>query len=110
MDEIKIREAESSTAITPFLAIPHLIAEGENKFMLFLVKCPEGIEFSEEYDNVKAIFVLLGTRDLRNRHLKTLAAIAQVTQGRKFEERWQNALDENQLRDVLLLATRKRNV
>ncbi len=105
---LKEREAESSTALTSHLAIPHLITEGEGQFMLFLVKCIEGAEFSAENNEVKAVFVLLGTRDLRNRHLKTLAAIAQITQGKLFEQRWQLAIDENQLKDVLLLAKRKR--
>jgi basic amino acid/polyamine antiporter, APA family len=103
------REAESSTAISQYLAIPHLIVEGEGKFMLFLVKCAGGVEFSEECNDVKAIFVLLGTRDLRNRHLKTLAAIAQVAQNKKFGERWLNVMNQDQLHDVLLLAKRNRH-
>jgi hypothetical protein len=40
--------------------------------------------------------------------LKTLAAIAQLVQHRKFETLWQKARTEEQLRDVLLLGQRKR--
>jgi basic amino acid/polyamine antiporter, APA family len=102
------REAESSTVITPEVAIPHLIIEGKESFKLMLVKNSEGIKFSDEYDTVKAVFVLAGTRDQRNRHLKSLSAIAQIIQNSKFEIRWENATTDRQLRDMLLLAKRKR--
>jgi amino acid transporter/mannitol/fructose-specific phosphotransferase system IIA component (Ntr-type) len=102
------REEDSSTAITPSVAIPHIIVEQEKCFRFFIVKCTGGVEFSEENDNVNAVFVLIGSRDQRNRHLKTLAAIAQIIQDRRFEEIWGMAHTEKQLRDVLLLAKRKR--
>ncbi len=106
---LREREQESSTAITPNLAIPHIIIEGEDRFMLFLIKCEEGIEFSEEADDVRAVVLLLGTRNLRNLHLKSLAAIAQIAQNKKIGERWVRAQNEEQLHDVLLLAKRKRH-
>jgi mannitol/fructose-specific phosphotransferase system IIA component (Ntr-type) len=90
------------------VAIPHLILEGNKCFKLMLVKNSEGIKFSDEYDAVKAIFVLAGTRDQRNRHLKSLSAIAQIIQNPNFEIRWEAAATERQLRDMLLLAKRKR--
>ncbi|MCF6177341.1 MAG: amino acid permease [Victivallaceae bacterium] len=102
------REAESSTVITPEVAIPHLIIEGKECFKLMLVKNSEGIKFSDEYDTVKAVFVLAGSRDQRNRHLRSLSAIAQIIQNPKFEIRWGNATTDRQLRDMLLLAKRKR--
>jgi len=102
------REAESSTVITPEVAIPHLILEGKECFKLMLVKNSEGIKFSDEHDTVKAVFVLAGTRDQRNRHLKSLSAIAQIIQDPKFELHWEHAVTDRQLRDMLLLAQRKR--
>ena len=102
------RETESSTVITPDVAIPHLILEGTTCFKLMLVKNSKGIKFSDEYDAVKAVFVLAGTRDQRNRHLKSLSAIAQIIQNPNFEIRWESAATDRQLRDMLLLAKRKR--
>lgn len=104
------REEESSTAISPMVAIPHIIVDHKNCFKLFLLKSEEGIDFGNNYDEVKAIFVLAGSRDQRHRHLKTLAAIAQLVQHRKFDTTWQKARTKEQLRDVLLLGQRKREV
>ncbi|MDD5728250.1 MAG: PTS sugar transporter subunit IIA, partial [Victivallales bacterium] len=104
------RESESSTAISPMVAIPHIIVDCKDSFKLFLLKAEPGIDFGDCYDEVKAIFVLAGSKDQRHRHLKTLAAIAQLVQHRKFETSWRNARTEEQLRDVLLLGQRKRDV
>ena len=109
-DFLQEREEESSTAISPMVAIPHIIVDSKNCFKLFLLKSEEGIDFGNNYDEVKAIFVLAGSRDQRHRHLKTLAAIAQLVQHRKFETLWQKARTKEQLRDVLLLGQRKREV
>jgi mannitol/fructose-specific phosphotransferase system IIA component (Ntr-type) len=102
------REQESSTVITPFVAIPHIIAEGQHQFRIFIARCKNGIQFSEKHQDVKAIFVILGTKDERNLHLKALAAIAQIIQEEEFEKKWLLAKNEHQLRDILLLSQRKR--
>ena len=41
------READSSTALRPDLAIPHIIVEGTGAFGLLLARCRDGIHFSE---------------------------------------------------------------
>lgn len=102
------REKEGSTAITPFVAIPHIIIPGSGKFKLVVVRCKEGIKFTEENDKVKAVFVLFGTKDERTFHLKVLSAIAHIVQNPDFERTWINAKDENQLKDIVLLSERKR--
>ena len=107
-DFLQEREEESSTAISPMVAVPHIIVDRENCFKLFLLKSEQGIDFGNDYDEVKAIFVLAGSRDQRHRHLKTLAAIAHLVQHRKFDSLWMSARTEKQLRDVLLLGQRKR--
>ena len=104
------REQESCTAISPMVAIPHIIVSHKDCFKLFIIKSEAGIDFGEDYNEVKAVFVLAGSRDQRNRHLKALAAIAQLVQHPKFDALWQHARTEEQLRDVLLLGQRKRNV
>lgn len=101
------REAESSTAISPFVAIPHIILEGSQRFVVVLVRAPKGIHFTEEHSSIKAVFVLMGTRDKRNLHLRALAAIAQIAQNEEFEARWLNAR-KSDLNDLILLSSRKR--
>jgi mannitol/fructose-specific phosphotransferase system IIA component (Ntr-type) len=102
------REEESSTALSDFVAVPHIIIPGSNHFQLVLVRSREGIRFSETAQSVKAIFVLMGTRDERNFHLRALTAIAQICQDESFDEAWLEVRKENQLRDLMLLRSRRR--
>lgn len=102
------RERESSTVLSPFMAIPHFVVEGEHKFDILLARCREGIEFSEDAPRVHTVFVLAGTKDERPFHLRALAAIAQVAQDPNFEHRWMAAKNEQALRDIVLLGQRKR--
>ncbi len=102
------RENESSTVITDFVAIPHIIIKGTDAFKLLVVRAAKGIEFSDENSDIKSIFVLMGTKDNRNFHLKALAAIAQIIQDKDFEKFWIKAKNENNIKDLLLLSERKR--
>jgi len=103
------REAESSTVLTPHLAIPHIILNGENKFEVLLARSQRGVYFSEKAPEVKIIFVIAGSKDERQFHLKSLAAIAQIVQQHDFQEKWLNAQNVDSLRDIILLADRYRN-
>ncbi len=102
------REEESSTVLTENLAIPHIIIGGENKFNILLARCKDGIYFSKEAPKIQIVFVIAGTKDERNFHLQTLAAIAQIVQNPNFEKKWLNAKNEEALRDIVLLGDRKR--
>ena len=102
------RERESSTVLTPNLAIPHIILDGDRTFEILIARCREGVKFSEEAPAVKAVFVLVGSRDERNFHLRALSAIAQIVQDPHFDERWMAAREETALRDIVLLGKRKR--
>lgn len=103
------RENESTTVITENLAIPHIILQGEHKFSILMVRCREGIRFSEESPAVQIVFVIAGTRDERTFHLRALAAIAQIVQNPNFEKKWLKARNIEALRDIVLLGERKRH-
>ena len=103
------REKESTTAIAPGLAIPHVIIQGEKKFDILLARCKQGIKFQESGPPVHVVFVLLGTRDERSFHLKSLMWIAQIANDPDFRERWTNARDQEELRNIILLAARERD-
>jgi amino acid transporter/mannitol/fructose-specific phosphotransferase system IIA component (Ntr-type) len=109
IDLFKQREKEGSTAITPLVAIPHIIIPGQNKFKLIIVRCKEGIKFTEKDNNLKAVFVLFGTKDQRTFHLKVLAALAGILQNQNFEKLWLTAKDKQQIKDILLLGQRFRS-
>jgi amino acid transporter len=101
------REEQGSCVLTPFVAIPHIIVDGEKLFKIMLVRSREGICFEED-QSVKAFFVIAGSRDMRHLHLKALAAIAHIVQHPEFEKRWSVAKNEEQLKDILLLSDRVR--
>lgn len=102
------REEESSTVIRPGLAIPHIVVEGEKKFRILLARCRDGVIFPHVDSKVNVIFVLAGTKDERNFHLRALAAIAEIAQAQDFDKHWLGARNVEELRDIVLLAERKR--
>ncbi len=108
LEALLARERESSTVLAPGLAIPHVVIKGEGAFGILLARSREGIALSEGKSPVHVIFVLVGTGDERSLHLWALSAIAQVVQGADFKERWMSAKNEQALRDVVLLADRRR--
>jgi len=103
------RESEGSTVIQPGLAIPHIVVEGENKFDILLVRAVEGINFANTLEPVNAMFILAGSKDERNYHLRALMAIAQIAQEKDFMERWLAARDIETIRNIILLSNRKRD-
>jgi amino acid transporter len=97
------REKDSSTIIAPGLAIPHIILPGEEKFEILLARCKDGIIFPPNPEPVHAMFVLAGTYDERNFHLKALMSIAKVVQKADFMKKWMKATSQEGLRDIVLL-------
>ncbi len=102
------REEESTTVIAPGLAIPHIIIEGNKHFDILLIRSLNGIVFFKDQPKINTIFVLVGTKDERNFHLRALAAIAQIVQDSNFQSRWMKAKNIEALRDVVLLGKRIR--
>ena len=103
------REEESTTALRPGLAIPHIVIQGSGKSDILLARCKEGITFAESVPPVHAVFVLVGTRDERHFHLCALMAIAQITEEPDFDSRWMVARSVDELRDIVLLGERRRH-
>ena len=103
------RERESSTVIQPGLAVPHVVVPGDNQFELALVRCRQGAVFSELNEPVTQAFVLVGSADERNYHLRALMHIAHVVEEPGFADRWRAARGPEGLRDVILLSGRKRH-
>jgi len=105
---LKSRQEDCNTAISPFIAIPHIVIEGNDNFFLILIRCKEGIKFTAKENSIKAVFTFVGTREDRAFHLKTLAAIATLVQQDSFEEKWLSSENPNYLRDMVLLSERMR--
>jgi Trk K+ transport system NAD-binding subunit/mannitol/fructose-specific phosphotransferase system IIA component (Ntr-type)/Kef-type K+ transport system membrane component KefB len=103
------REEEMTTLLSPGLAVPHIIVEGEKKFSILLARCKKGIEFSPSHPLVYAAFVLIGSKDERDFHLKALSAIAQIVLNPRFEDKWMRAKNRDALKQVVVTADRKRD-
>jgi len=106
--KLQEREQIGSTMLNSFLAIPHIVLEGEKVFELVVVRARQGIDFGDGQNKVQAVFALVGSMDMRIHHLKALAALAQIVQNSLFEQRWMRARSQADLRDVLILASRRR--
>lgn len=107
---LKEREEDSPTALRPGLAIPHIIIPGNNKFTVNLARSKGGINFGDETEPVHIAFVLAGTMDQRNFHLKALMAIAEITTAPGFDSSWLKCRSTQGLRDLVLLSKRRREV
>lgn len=109
-EKFLLRETQGGTVVQPGFAIPHIIVDGENKFDILLVRAKDGINFSDTAEPIKIMFILAGTKDQRNYHLRALMAIAQIAQETSFEHRWLTARDTQAIRNIILLSARKRDV
>ena len=108
LDSLISREEESTTEIRPGLAIPHIIIDGEHRFELLIARCSSGIDFTEKLPPAYAVFILVGSRDERNFHLRALSAIAHIAQDADFDKDWLRARSIDELRDIILLTKRRR--
>ncbi len=79
------REKASSTAISPFFALPHIVVEGKGKFQMVIVRSRKGVFFTEAMPKVHAMFFLAGSMDQRHFHLIVLSALARLVQHQDFE-------------------------
>lgn len=103
------RETQGSTIVQPGLAIPHIIVDGEKKFDIVVVRSADGIDFPHADVPIKIMFVLAGSRDERNYHLRVLMAIAQIAQEKDFEKQWLTARGAAGIRNLILLSKRQRD-
>ncbi len=103
------REEASSTVIKEGLAIPHIFVQPKGIFKIVLARAKAGVIFPGD-KVVHTVFALIGSADERVLHLKILAAIAQITQSPDFDRIWQEAKNKDELKHVILLAERKREV
>lgn len=102
------RQAELNTALTPFIAVPHIVTDDNSKMFLTLVRCKEGIKFSDDEESVKAAFLFGGPYKMRTFHLKILSSIAEIASEDNFPDMWMNAKNEEDLKNLFIMNSRKR--
>ena len=102
------KQKRDNTALTPFLAVPHIIIDGKEKMFMTVIRAKDGVRFTKEEDSVKAIFLMGGSSDVRMLHLKTIAAIASLVIQPDFEKKWLEVKNLVKLKNLLLINERRR--
>jgi APA family basic amino acid/polyamine antiporter len=102
------RQKNFNMAVSPFLAIPHIVVKGKDKMFMRIIRSREGIYFTEKESHIKAVFLLGGTEDNRNLHLKTIASMATLTGIESFQKDWLSAKSGIELKNLMILNNRKR--
>ncbi len=103
------REQEATTALAPRVAFPHVIVEGKNMFEMVIFRARQGVNFSADAPDVKAIFVLVGTEDQWHFYLRSMAALATIVREEDFFDDWLAAGGIEQLHQLLLERSRRRH-
>lgn len=92
--------------VLPGVSVPHLFVEGSGVFELLVARCRPGVRFADQPDPVHTAFVVVGSHDERNFHLRALASIARILETPGFDQAWRTAVNTRELRRLLLSSER----
>ena len=113
VDENKIfrllltREKKKSVMIKPGVIVPSIIIPGHKKSDIIMVRCKKGIAFSDDFPPANAVFITVSTHDEQHFYLHSLMWLTQIAESPDFETKWLNALNTDELRDIILSSWRK---
>ena len=102
------REKDSNVVIHPGIAIVSHIIKGRDKFEILLVRSRKGIILSDDVDPIHAFFVIVASPNQKNFYLHSLMWIVQIAEGVDFRTEWLIAKDDEELKDIILTAWKKR--
>lgn len=117
-------EAQSSGTI-PIgrgTALNHIRVEQERPAEIVLVRIPESINISSEgyealnkekqpeVEKLRAIIFLVSSTKTSGQHLRILAHLAEMVDSSHFLDRWKNAKNEGELREIMLRDERFINI
>jgi amino acid transporter/mannitol/fructose-specific phosphotransferase system IIA component (Ntr-type) len=88
VSEFLKREGVASTVLNESVAIPHIITEDIEKMKIIIVRNKDGIEFTRQDNNLKAVFLLIGRLEERDKHLLTISMIARKARESEFLNDW----------------------
>ncbi len=99
---LKQREELGSTGFGDGIAIPHCSIEGIEHFVVGLALLPKGVEF-EAIDGkpVSIVFVIIGPKEQRNRHIKILSAISKMMKTQGVTEKLLSFSHESEVKTYL---------
>jgi len=103
-------ERLGSTPVSGNVALPHFRTDEIENAQLVLARGRQGISLTwipegkhaEKRETVHAVFLLVSPKDDPTQHLRLLAQIARHVEDKDFEKDWLAAVDEQELKEVLL--------
>lgn len=84
------------------IALPHLRIDGAERYELIVARSRGGLYFPGVAETVHVVFILLGSTEDPQQHLRMLAGIASLVEKPDFLKRWAEADDEEALRAQLI--------
>jgi len=102
LDALQERERVGTTGFGNGIAIPHCALEGIDEFVVGLLIVPEGIDFASlDGKKTTTFFFIVGPSSQRNRHIQLLSAISKVLKDPDVIQRFLEAFDEKQVRQIV---------
>ena len=104
------QKKESEITIHPGVACLFINIQGHSKFEFMLARDREGITFSGKSSSIPiyAMFIIVSTPDERIFYLHSLMWIIKILEGNDFDNKWLNAKNIKELRNIILSLWRKR--
>ena len=84
------------------IALPHMLLEGVKRYELVAARSRRGLHFPGVGSPIHAVFVLLGSKDDPQQHLRMLAGIARRAEEPQFLKIWLGVDDTEKLRALLV--------
>jgi len=100
-----------ATPVTHGIALPHIRLDGLEQAEMVIVRGQNGVhikfknpltDFSDDEEDVQAVFFLVSPEKDPTQHLRILAQIAGRVEEDTFDEEWKSAKDEQEIREVLV--------
>ncbi len=108
--QLEEREQMMSTALSPFISVPHILIPETEEIWLCLIRCQKGLYFDEAHKEIKSMVILIGSEKRRDDHLKILTGLVHIFRNKEFERVWTEGKDMEAIRDQLILMDRNRDV
>ncbi|MCG8477919.1 MAG: PTS sugar transporter subunit IIA [Spirochaetales bacterium] len=100
------RESQGSTAFGNEIAIPHARIQSLDRFLLFIISSPRGIDFEAlDKKQAKLFFIILGPTEAVTDHLKILAFVSRALSHTNLKRELLAARSETALYEAFLRNT-----
>jgi mannitol/fructose-specific phosphotransferase system IIA component (Ntr-type) len=106
---ITCKKNDSNMVLHPGVGIFTHIIESKDQFELVFVRSRKGIFVSEDVDPIHAFIVVIASSDQMNFYWHSLMWLAQLAEQCDFTVDWLSAVDEPELRSVIIDAWKKKS-